>query len=191
MVGQCSVAPPSPCLRRLLSLLLFLAFLARPTMVPAQTESYALQVASFASRSAAEAMVADLRAKGLDAYSQRAEVSAGEIRYRVRIGGFATRSDAVFGGSRLRSAGVVEDFFVASAEPPLNQDATVTIEAPVSRATLSLASEAPAAVPAEAETGDGRQTDSECRPLVSFVSPRWIARCAPPPAPSSRARSAR
>jgi len=59
---------------------------------PGQEGGFLIQMAAYADRAQAEALLADLRAAGVAGQLQEADVR-GETWYRVRVGRFATRAD--------------------------------------------------------------------------------------------------
>lgn len=98
-----------------------------PSRARAQSGLWTTQVASLASQSEAEEHVARLRERGLDAYWVKSTVLGGGTRYRVRVGRFGDQTEARAIGERLRSQGVVRDFFVADyktvSEPATGKEA--------------------------------------------------------------------
>jgi cell division septation protein DedD len=61
---------------------------------PSSATGYQLQAASLASAADADSLVKRLQARGLPAYRQQVTVPDKGVRYRVRIGGFRSRSEA-------------------------------------------------------------------------------------------------
>ncbi|HEY0969698.1 MAG TPA: SPOR domain-containing protein, partial [Gemmatimonadales bacterium] len=75
---------------------------ARPaTTPPPRGGNFSVQVAAFDRVAPAEALVADLREKGIDA-----RIDADEQWHRVRIGYFATREEAAALAKRLKESGI-------------------------------------------------------------------------------------
>jgi cell division septation protein DedD len=87
---------------------------ARPT-VPAPAGAkpgYAVQVAALNSRGEADAMVKRLSAKGYDAYVQPPAGNA-PGPFRVRVGKYATRSEAESAASKLEKEGQFQPWVAA------------------------------------------------------------------------------
>ena len=59
-----------------------------------QTRAWTVQVSSFRRRALAEEHIKQLVGKGYDAYLTVAQPETGQARYRVRVGSFATRTEA-------------------------------------------------------------------------------------------------
>mgnify|MGYP001458467555 CR=1 FL=1 len=100
---------------RVLAGVLLLASLSRAV---AAEGLWTTQVASMSSEREADAKVDQLKARGVDAYWVRSTVPRAGIRYRVRVGQFASKTEAQSNGERLRSQGVAQQFFVAEYEAP-------------------------------------------------------------------------
>ncbi len=82
---------------------------------PAPTKgNLTIQVASFNDQAQANDRVARLRAAGVDARVVRADIPGKGLWYRVQIGGFGTREEAMSYGNQLRSKGAVQDFIVTT-----------------------------------------------------------------------------
>ena len=64
---------------------------------------WTVQVSSFRSRALADDLRARLAARGLDAYLVPAATEEGRVRYRVRVGGYPSRSEADRVASELRT----------------------------------------------------------------------------------------
>ena len=79
------------------------------TSVPASPGAFTIQVGAYKAREPAEALRARLAAVGHDAYVAEIDAS-GSVRYRVRVGSFATReaaqaaADKIVGAERKLSA---------------------------------------------------------------------------------------
>jgi photosystem II stability/assembly factor-like uncharacterized protein len=86
--------------------------------LPAQAVGYAIQVASTASQSEAEAIINELKAKGVDAYLLKAVVPRKGTRHRVRIGRFGTRLEAKEAGELALSRGFISEFIITTYAPP-------------------------------------------------------------------------
>ncbi|HWQ34999.1 MAG TPA: SPOR domain-containing protein [Blastocatellia bacterium] len=79
---------------------------------------FTTQLASFTSQPEAEELVSQLKARGLDAYWIKSNVPGSGIRYRVRVGRYASRTAAQANGEKLRQQGVAQEFFVTEYEAP-------------------------------------------------------------------------
>ena len=84
----------------------------------AQGRSFALQISSVTSETEAQADVAGLKAKGVEAYVVKSEVPGKGMRYRVRIGKFATMQQAKAAGDRLTGEKIIHEFAVMVYETP-------------------------------------------------------------------------
>lgn len=82
----------------------------------AQGTQWTVQVDSMTVQEAAQTKVSQLTAQGLSAYMLKSTVPGQGIRFRVRIGHFPSRSAAQAYGSKLKSQGVISDYFVALYE---------------------------------------------------------------------------
>ena len=67
------------------------------------SQAWTLQVSSFRSRALAEEQMKRLTGKGYDAYLTVVQSENGQTRYRVRVGSFATRTEAEQIAERLRA----------------------------------------------------------------------------------------
>lgn len=85
----------------------------------AQTRSsFSVQIASFTAEADALAAIADLKAKGVEAYLVKSEVSGKGMRFRVRIGKFSSTQNAKASGDKLLANGAITEFAVMPYEPP-------------------------------------------------------------------------
>ncbi len=79
---------------------------AAPPPVPrpgeARPTDWTVQVGAFKERGQAESMRKPLAAAGLDAYLSVVPADDGQARYKVRVGGFKTREEAVRMAERIR-----------------------------------------------------------------------------------------
>ena len=64
---------------------------------------WTVQVSAFRSRFLAEDLRARLGARGLDAYVVSSATEGGQVRYRVRVGAYASRGDAERVAAELRA----------------------------------------------------------------------------------------
>ncbi|MFN0084487.1 MAG: YCF48-related protein [Blastocatellia bacterium] len=83
-----------------------------------QGRGYTLQIASEPTESEARALVADLKAKGIEAYWVKAEVPGKGTRYRVRIGKFKSQSDARAIGERAFNQKLIKEYIVTLYDAP-------------------------------------------------------------------------
>jgi photosystem II stability/assembly factor-like uncharacterized protein len=84
----------------------------------AQNRGFTIQIASSISEAEAESAVADLRARGIEAYWVKAEVPGKGTRYRVRIGRFKNQAEAKVAANQYVSRGAIKEFIVASYDAP-------------------------------------------------------------------------
>jgi photosystem II stability/assembly factor-like uncharacterized protein len=108
--------------------------------VPAQAAQaaraigYAIQIASTASQSEAEAIVNELKAKGVDAYLLKAVVPRRGIRHRVRIGRFSTQLEAKKVGELALRRGFISEFIITTYDPPAKaEQRPIAVEAPAAK----------------------------------------------------------
>jgi hypothetical protein len=79
-------------------------------------DKYTLQVAAYLKRKHAEKYVAQLKARGIDAYW--IETTRGSKRwYQVRVSHFPDKAAARAFGLSLKKKGVIDDFYVANYDP--------------------------------------------------------------------------
>jgi len=97
-------------------LILTLSFGLASINVFAQTETHAVQVASYLNSTDAQAEVNRLRAKKLDAYWVKAEIPGMGTRYRVRIGKFNDETDAEQGAAQACKSRAFSQYLVANGE---------------------------------------------------------------------------
>jgi SPOR domain len=77
---------------------------ARPAAAPGAGRPFALQIAAFDDPLRARTMVGELKEKGLAAYLVEPTASDSNAPYRVRVGGYATRSEAEKAAAELGKA---------------------------------------------------------------------------------------
>ncbi len=87
--------------------------------IQAQSRSFSIQIASVENEPEAQAIAADLKSKGIEAYLVKSEVPGKGTRFRVRIGKFPTMPVAQAAANKLVNAGSISEFAVMSYEPPL------------------------------------------------------------------------
>jgi SPOR domain len=102
----------------LLVLLLITGFAA------AQGTQYTVQIVAFPQLEKAQERVTQLKSQGLDAYIVRSEVAGKGTFFRVRVGKFSNQNEARRYGSSLQTRGLVEAYFIASYETPLEDFTT-------------------------------------------------------------------
>jgi hypothetical protein len=134
--------------------------------LPAQSTGYAIQIASTASQSEAEAIVDELKAKGVEAYLLKAVVPRRGIRYRVRIGRFSTQLEAKEAGERALRRGFISEFIVTTYDPPAkDEQKPIATEAPAAKEpSRVLIDDASADVPTSAASEDTRETAGDYIP---------------------------
>jgi photosystem II stability/assembly factor-like uncharacterized protein len=88
------------------------------TFVRAQSQGVTIQIASAPSEAEARSTVADLRAKGIEAYWVKAEVPGVGTRYRVRIGRFKNRTEAKVVADRHLASGAIKEFIITPYDAP-------------------------------------------------------------------------
>ncbi len=99
----------------------------------AQAGQYTVQLDSMTAQDAAEGKVQQLKAQGLNAYWLKSNIPGQGLRFRVRIGRFATRAAAQAYGTKLKQQGLTTDFFAALYEgnsSPLGNEQAVKKVAP-------------------------------------------------------------
>jgi hypothetical protein len=99
------------------SSLLFLILMLTPAA--AQKGAWSVQLASYQIQAEAETQTQWLQGKGQDAYIVKSTVAGQGIRYRVRIGRFASKAAAQSHGDKLKREGIIADYFAAPYESPL------------------------------------------------------------------------
>jgi hypothetical protein len=131
---------PRP-LRRVLRAPALLPGILLLALSPALAEQriWTTQIAAPQNQQDAEKRVTQLLAQGLDAYWIRTDVPGVGIRYRVRIGRFASKAAAQENGERLRSQGVTREFFIAEYLPPTEATVTATPAAPATETKTATA----------------------------------------------------
>jgi len=81
------------------------------------TDPFTLQVAAYLKPEYAQGYVRELKNRGLDAYWSEA-VSGDKRWYQVRLSHFATKQSARDYGEKLKSAGIIDDYYVANYRRP-------------------------------------------------------------------------
>ncbi|MCG3159938.1 MAG: Ycf48-like protein [Acidobacteria bacterium] len=84
----------------------------------AQNRGFTIQVASPTSEAEARSVIADLQAKGVEAYWVKAEVPGKGVRYRVRIGRFKSQAEAKVMADRILGRGAIKEFLVTPYDAP-------------------------------------------------------------------------
>jgi photosystem II stability/assembly factor-like uncharacterized protein len=95
-----------------------LAIALSASIAGAQSRGYTIQVASPTSAAEANAIVADLQAKGIEAYWVKAEVPGKGTRYRVRLGRFKSLAEAKDAAEQHLGRGAFKEFIVAPYDTP-------------------------------------------------------------------------
>lgn len=95
-----------------------LAIAISASFVWAQNRGVTIQIASPTSEAEARSIVADLQAKGIEAYWVKAEVPGKGTRYRVRIGRFDKQADAKTVADRHLSRGAIKEFIITPYDAP-------------------------------------------------------------------------
>jgi photosystem II stability/assembly factor-like uncharacterized protein len=93
-----------------------------------QGKSYTVQIASAPTVEEANALIADLKSKGIDAYWTRAEVAGKGTRYRVRIGKFKTQTDAKTAADKAIGRNLITEFIITPYEPPSSAEVAAKSE---------------------------------------------------------------
>jgi cell division septation protein DedD len=81
---------------------------------PSEIAKYTLQVGSYPSEDEAKEQVDSLKAHGLNPFLRQAQVKGLGTRYRLFVGGFATRAQAEKTGKRYANQHVIESYLVSN-----------------------------------------------------------------------------
>jgi cell division protein FtsN len=81
---------------------------------PPSRGNLTVQVGSFKDQGEANDRAARLKSAGIDARVVRADIPGNGVWYRVQVGGFVSREEAMSYGGQLRSKGVASDFIVTT-----------------------------------------------------------------------------
>lgn len=131
----------------------------------AQSRSFSIQIASAESESEARSMIADLKSKGVEAYLVKSEVPGKGMRYRVRIGKFASMPTAKTAANQLVAKGAIQEFVVMPYEPAM---ATLTARRetkPTSIKPIAKSETKPVSVAdAKIEKGSSEETQIAAKP---------------------------
>jgi cell division septation protein DedD len=73
-----------------------------------------VQAGSFPDKGRADERISQLKAAGVDARAVRADIPGKGTWYRVQVGGFPSRDEAMRFGNQLRSKGLVQEFIVVT-----------------------------------------------------------------------------
>ncbi|MGE0883479.1 MAG: SPOR domain-containing protein [Blastocatellales bacterium] len=73
-----------------------------------------IQIASFSDQAQANDRVSRLRAQNIDARVVKAEIQGKGTWYRVQVGGFKSREEALGYANQLKSRGILQDFIVTT-----------------------------------------------------------------------------
>jgi len=164
-----------------LALMLVAAFcLMKPIGSSGQQARFCVQVSSETSEEAAQSKVAELKAKGQDAYWVKTEVPGAGVRYRVRVGQFPTEVAAKSHCNRLKQREVVTECFADRWIAP----ASASTQAGGAKPT---ASKPPASTDGNPAQGNARSTvpPAVTAPSAAADQERKIKVGADAPAPTS------
>jgi photosystem II stability/assembly factor-like uncharacterized protein len=115
------------------------ALLIFTVAVWAQSNGFSIQIASAPSEAEAQAIVAGLKANGIEAYWVKAEVTGVGTRFRVRVGRYGNQSFAKAAAERMRGRGLIKEFIItnyenpSSAASPLKEAKTKPVTLPKSK----------------------------------------------------------
>ncbi len=113
--GKEVVIPPIPAGRSGFSQTPKPAQSAAPNVPAAPNKgNLTVQVGSFNDQAQADERAASLKSKGVDARVVRADIAGKGTWYRVQVGGFASREEAMSYGSQIKSKGLAQDFIVTT-----------------------------------------------------------------------------
>ncbi|MFH1137901.1 MAG: OmpA family protein [Pseudomonadota bacterium] len=93
-------------------------FILAPTTVRAADQVYAIHVSSYMGESDAALAVADLKAKGLEAFSRQETVKGRGIWFRVYLGRFDSMGEAEKLAAGLRKQGLISYYSIRPLERP-------------------------------------------------------------------------
>src|SRR5262249_24924921 len=93
---------------------------------PAQSRSFTIQVESSPTEGEAKASIAQLQAKGVEAYWVKAAVPGKGVRYRVRIGRFKSQAEAKAKADRLIANRAIKEYIVTFYDAPTSSDSIAT-----------------------------------------------------------------
>jgi hypothetical protein len=85
--------------------------------LPIVTDPFTLQVAAYLKAEYAKSYVQELKKRGLDAYWSEA-VRGDKRWFQVRVSHFATKQSARDYGDKLKSEGIIDDYYVANFSRP-------------------------------------------------------------------------
>ncbi|MBL8186525.1 MAG: SPOR domain-containing protein [Acidobacteria bacterium] len=135
-------------------------------IVQAQSRSFSIQIASAESESEAQTTIADLKTKGVDAYLVKSEVPGKGIRYRVRIGKFASMPIAKTAAGELVAKGAIQEFVVMPYEPAMAPLTARREAKPAPTQSVAKPETKPTAVtePVKTETSSAEETRIAAKP---------------------------
>ncbi len=87
---------------------------APPAAAPVNRGNLTIQIGSFNDQAQANERAARLKSAGADARVVRADIPGKGTWYRVQVGGFATREEAMSYGNQLRAKNLAQDFIVTT-----------------------------------------------------------------------------
>ncbi len=91
---------------------------ASPSGFAQNRSAFSVQVVSSSTEAEALAIIAELKTKDIEAYLIRSEVPGKGMRYRVRVGKFASTQSAKATGDQLVANGTIKEFAVMPYESP-------------------------------------------------------------------------
>lgn len=110
-----------------LSLFILLSF---PTFAAAQAGTYTVQLEAAQTQAEADEKVAQLKAKGVEAYILKSQVKGKGLFYRVRVGMFPNATEARKFGASLKQQGLVPEFIIAPFERAKEEVVSVSKKSP-------------------------------------------------------------
>ncbi len=128
-------------------------------VVRAQSRVYTIQVESSPTEEEARASIANLQAKGVEAYWVKADVPGKGTRYRIRIGKYKNQAEAKILANKLLGGGLIKEFIVTTYDTP----------SPDSVARASVSPKTSAAAPASTPSSPG---ESKPAPSTSTIAER-------------------
>jgi len=110
-----------------------LAIIFSVLVARAQSRGFAIQVASAPSEAEAKSSVAELQAKGLEAYWVKAEVAGKGTRYRIRIGRYKSQAEAKARADQFLGRGAIKEFIITLYEAPSPTEAPTRVSDSIAR----------------------------------------------------------
>ncbi len=91
---------------------------ASPASFAQNRSAFSVQIVSASNEAEAQAIIAELKTKDIEAYLIKSEVPGKGMRYRVRVGKFSSAQSAKSTGEQLVANGTIKEFAVMAYEPP-------------------------------------------------------------------------